>query len=72
MTAAEFDVVAELLRSRDPARAAARLVLIEGATTTAAAEHYGLSSQSVSNAIARFKAADEKIIAAYKNIVNIA
>ncbi|MDQ1923572.1 TrfB-related DNA-binding protein [Massilia pseudoviolaceinigra] len=66
MTPAQFDVVAELLGSRDPARAAARLVLIEGATTTAAAERCGLSSQSVSNAVARFKTADEKIIAAYK------
>lgn len=68
MTPEEFDVVAELLRSRDPARAAARLVLIEGATTSVAAAHCGVSSQSVSNAIARFKTADEKISAAYKKI----
>ncbi|MBZ2207118.1 helix-turn-helix domain-containing protein [Massilia soli] len=65
MTPAQFDVVAELLRSRDPARTAARLVLIDGATTSAAAERCGISSQSVSNAIARFKAADEKISSAY-------
>jgi transposase len=66
MTPAQFDVVAELLRSRDPARAAARLVLIDGASTSAAAEHCGVSSQSVSNALSRFKAADEKISQAYK------
>lgn len=70
MTPAQFDVVAELLRSRDPARAAARLVLIEGATTSAAAEECGVSSQSVSNAIARFKSADEKISAVYKKSSN--
>lgn len=65
MTPAQFDVVAELLRSRDPARAAARLVLIEGATTVAAAAQCAVSSQSVSNAVARFKAADQKIRAVY-------
>lgn len=66
MTPEQFDLVAELLRSRDPARSAARLVLIDGATTTAAAEHVGVSSQSVSNALARFKLAHEKIEAVYK------
>lgn len=66
MTPAQFDVVAELLRSRDPARAAARLVLIEGASTTAAAAQCAVSSQSVSNAVARFKVADQKISTAYQ------
>lgn len=66
MTPAQFDVVAELLRSRDPARAVARMVLVEHATTGEAAAHYGVSSQSVSNALARFRSADEKIRAAYK------
>lgn len=52
MTPAQFDLVAELLRSRDPVRSAARLVLIDGASTTSAAGHAGVSSQSVSNALA--------------------
>lgn len=67
MTPEQFDLVAELLRSRDPVRSAARLVLIDGATTTSAADHAGVSSQSVSNALGRFKVAHEKIEAVYKN-----
>ena len=35
MTQAQFEVVAELLRSREPVRTAARLVLVEGVTTKA-------------------------------------
>lgn len=67
MTPAQFEVVAELLRSRDPVRSAARAVLVDAAGTTEAAMHAGVSSQSVSNALARFKAAHEKIESAYKS-----
>lgn len=38
MTQAQFEVVAELLRSREPVRTAVRLVLVEGATTKDAAD----------------------------------
>ncbi len=66
MTPAHFDVIAKLLRSRDPARAAARLVLIDGKSGVAAAAELGISANSVSRAALRFKAADRDIRAAYK------
>lgn len=66
MTPAHFDVIAKLLRSRDPARAAARLVLIDGLTGVYAASLLGISAQSVSRAAQRFRAADREIRAAYK------
>lgn len=65
MTPAQFKVVAELLRSRDPVRSAAKAALVDGVSTSEAAAEAGVSSQSVSNALARFKAAHEKIGSAY-------
>lgn len=38
MTPEQFDLIAELIRSREPARSAARLVLVEGMEKAAAAE----------------------------------
>lgn len=59
MTPTQFEVVAELLRLRDSVRSAAKAFLVEGASTGEAAADAGVSSKSVSNALARFKAAHE-------------
>ena len=53
MTADQFDALAELLRLRQSAsREAARLVLVDGLRTGEAADHTGITSQGVSNAVA--------------------
>ena len=54
MTPAQFDALAALLSLRSPqAIAAARMVMVEGATISAAAVQTGLTPQGVSNAAAR-------------------
>lgn len=71
LRAAEFDVIAGLIRSRDPSRSAARLVLVDGMTMTQAAkstfndEGKALSAQMVNNTITRIKAAHALICEAY-------
>lgn len=53
MTAEQFAALADLLRLRQSAsREAARLVMVDGLSTGAAAELAGVSSQAVSNALA--------------------
>ncbi|GIK74345.1 MAG: hypothetical protein BroJett021_33330 [Chloroflexota bacterium] len=65
ITPAQFEVVADLLRSRDPVRAAVKKVLLRGVSTKGAAEASGLSSQSVSNALRRYRAAHIRLEKAY-------
>ena len=65
MTPAQFHAVAELIGSRDPARAAARLVLVEGVHPAEAAERAGVSRTSAYNAAARVRRAHELVQAAY-------
>lgn len=65
MTQAQFDAVAELLRSREPVRTAARLVLVEGAATKDAAEAAGMQPNAVSNALGRYRNAHKKLLFAY-------
>ena len=66
MTQAQFEVVAGLLRSREPVRTAARLVLVEGATTKDAAGAAGMQPNAVSNALGRYRNAHLKILSAYQ------
>lgn len=68
MTDEEFEVVAELIGSREPARSGAKLVLVNGIGPADAAREVGLLPQSVSNTVRRIRAADEKILTAYKPI----
>src|SRR5690606_32605776 len=65
MTPAQFHAVAELIGSRDPARAAARLVLVEGVHPAEAAKRAGVSRTSAYNAAARVRRAHELVQAAY-------
>lgn len=68
----QFDAIAKLIRSRDPARAAARLVLVEGMSISEAArsaqgrDGAPLQPQMVNNTVTRFKAAHTLIWEAYR------
>lgn len=65
MTPKQFDAVAKLLRSRDPAKMAARLVLVDGMTRKAAIEATGLSGPAITQAVKRYKEAHALIQTAY-------
>ena len=66
MTPAQFETIAKLIRSREPVMSGARLVLIDEVSGVDAAAATGVSSQSISNTVARFRAADAEIRQAYK------
>lgn len=65
MNLTQFETLAQLIRSRDPARKAARRVLVDGIACNAAATENDLSPQSVHNTVGRYRKADEKIREAY-------
>lgn len=65
LTPAQFFALAQLLRSRDPPRTAARLVLVNGWSPATAAHEAGCSPSSASNAVARFLRAHALIAGAY-------
>lgn len=65
MTPSQFDVVAELLRSREPVRTAVQMVLVEGRAAKEAAGATGLVHQSVTNALRRYRNAHKKLLFAY-------
>lgn len=71
LTPAQFRVVAALIRSRDPAMSAARLVLVHGHSLSQAAgmvlrDGVPLPPQLVNNTVTRFKAAHTLICEGYK------
>lgn len=66
MTLEVFNAIAKLLRSRGATRTAARLVLVEGKARKDAMAATGLSGPSVSQSVAKYKAADALIRGAYK------
>lgn len=68
MTPAQFEAIATLISSRDPAKSAVRRVLVDGIANIEAAGEFGISRQSVGNTLARFRAADSTIQTAYKPI----
>jgi DNA-directed RNA polymerase specialized sigma24 family protein len=65
MTEAQFDAIAKLIRSRDPSRKAAKLVLVFGLSTTQAAKELGVPVTTVCNAARRLETADALIRKAY-------
>lgn len=68
LTPAQFEVVAQALRTVEPARTAARLVLVEGYTITAAAALAGVLQPSASRVVKRCREIHEKILMAYAKI----
>ena len=67
MTEEKFELIAELIRSRGPARTAARLVLVSGHANKKAAEKAGCTAASVSNTVVRFRSTYKKIVAVFGN-----
>lgn len=67
LTEPEFSCIAELIRARDPARSAAYMVLVEGASNQAAMEARGVSPASLSNTLGRYRKAVGEIRTAFPN-----
>lgn len=70
MTGDQFDLLTELLRG-SPASAAnqaARAVLVEGLSQADAMRAFGITRSTVSDAVRRYSAADEKIRKAYAQV----
>lgn len=65
LTESEFSCIADLIRARDPARSAAYMVLVEGATNQSAMEARGVSPASLSNTLGRYRKAVNEIRAAF-------
>lgn len=65
LTEAQFDLIASLIRSKDPPRTAAFMILVQGTSNREAITRTGLSPSSVSNTLGRFRLAHKKIIDAY-------
>jgi hypothetical protein len=65
MNLAEFEAIATLISSREPAKSAARRVLVDGVENIEAAREFLLSRQSVSNTVGRFRSAETTILGAY-------
>lgn len=65
ITAPQFELVAKLLQSKEPPRTAAYLVLVENKSNKEAIAATGLSPQSVSNTLGRYRRAHAAIMAAY-------
>ena len=65
MTPAQFWALCQLARTSEPSREAARLVLVEGRTTVAAAEATGVLQPSVSRLVSRLRRAHALLADAY-------
>jgi len=65
MTAEQFETIAKLIRSRDPSRLAAQLILIEGKSRIGTGELTGLKRNAVHNVLQRYLNADASIRQAY-------
>jgi len=66
MTADQFEVLAQLTRAREPAKTAARMVLVEGLIPADVARELEMSPQSVSNTVGRYREFDASVRAAYR------
>lgn len=66
LTKKQFDLIAKLIQSKEPPRTAAYMVLVRGKTNTEAREETGLSAQSVSNTLGRFRRTHKDIWDVYK------
>lgn len=65
LTKKQFDLIAKLIQSKEPARTAAFIVLVKGKGNQAAIAETGLSAQSVSNTLGRFRRTHKEIYLVY-------
>lgn len=66
LTKKEFDLIAKLIQSKEPPKTAAFMVLVRGKSNAEARESTGLSAQSVSNTLGRFRRTHKMIWEVYK------
>lgn len=62
----QFDVLARLTRAREPARSAAKRVLVDGVSQADAAREYGMTPSALGNAVRRYREFDALVRQAYK------
>lgn len=65
MTPEQFQALAHLIRSREPATSAARRVLLDGISQAEAAREFSLGPNNVWNTVNRFRRAHELIQSVY-------
>ena len=66
MTGEQFDVLAQLTRAREPARSAAKRVLVDGISQADAAREFDMSPSALGNAVRRYRGFDAEVRAAYR------
>lgn len=66
LTKKQFNLIAKLIQSKEPPHTAAFLVLVKGKGNQEAIAVTGLSAQSVSNTLGRFRRTHKEIWEAYK------
>ena len=62
----QFDALARLTRAREPARSAAKRVLVDGVTQAEAAREYEMTPAALGNAVRRYREFDALVRQAYK------
>lgn len=67
MTKTEFDLIARLLKSKEPVISAVRLVIFKGVANADAARAVGCTPQAVHRSTKRFLALHKEICEAFKN-----
>jgi hypothetical protein len=67
MTSSEFNLIARLLKSKEPTISAVRLVLLKGVANAEAARIAGCTPQSAHRSAKRFMALHADIRAAFKS-----
>lgn len=66
MTEKQFDLLARLLRSKEPVTTGAKMVLLQGVSNAEAARQTDKAPQSVHRAVKRFLETHEDILKVYK------
>lgn len=66
LTPEQFDALARLTRAREPARTAARRVLVDGISQAEAAREQGMSTSALGNSVRRYREFDAQVRDAYK------
>jgi len=65
LTKKQFDLIADLISAKEPTRTAAFMVLVRGKGNQDAISETGLSAQSVSNTLGRFRRTHKAISSIY-------
>lgn len=66
MKSSEFDLVARLLKSKEPVISAVRMVVFDGVANADAARRVGVTPQAVHRSTKRFQALHKEICVAFK------